>query len=80
MSPKPGEFVEVAVVKAPGPVVDTTGAGDCFYGALLTGVLRGLSPADAGRLAAACGAYCVTGLGATSAVRGYQETAHLADL
>jgi sugar/nucleoside kinase (ribokinase family) len=78
VSPQPGEFVEVAVVKAPGPVVDTTGAGDCFYGALLTGVLRGLSPADAGRLAAACGTYCVTGLGATSAVRGYDETARLA--
>jgi sugar/nucleoside kinase (ribokinase family) len=80
LSPKPGEFVDVAVVKAPGPVVDTTGAGDCFYGALLTGVLRGLSPIDAGRLAAACGSFCVTGLGATSAVRGYDETARLADL
>jgi ribokinase len=70
--------VEVAVVPAPGPVVDTTGAGDCFLAGLLTGVLRGLSPADAGRLAAATGACCVTGLGGSSATRGYDETARLA--
>ena len=78
LSPRPGEFIDVAVVKPPGKVVDTTGAGDCFYGALLAGVLRGLSPADAGKLAAAAGAFCVTGLGATSAVRGYDATARLA--
>jgi sugar/nucleoside kinase (ribokinase family) len=80
LSPRPGEFLDVAVVRPPGPVVDTTGAGDCFYGALLAGVLRGLTPADAGKLAAAAGAYCVTGLGATSAIRGYDETARLAGL
>jgi sugar/nucleoside kinase (ribokinase family) len=78
LSPRPGEFVDVAVVPAPGAVVDTTGAGDCFYAGLLAGVLRGLSAADAGRVAAAAGACCVTGLGATSAVRGYEETARLA--
>jgi sugar/nucleoside kinase (ribokinase family) len=80
LSPKPGEFVEVAVVPAPGPVVDTTGAGDCFFAGLLTGMLRGLSPADAGRLAAATGASCVTGLGGSSAICGYDETAKLAGL
>jgi sugar/nucleoside kinase (ribokinase family) len=80
LSPRPGEFVEVAVVPAPGPVVDTTGAGDCFYAALLAGVLRGLAPKDAGRLAAAAGAYCVTGLGGATAIRGYDETARLAGL
>jgi sugar/nucleoside kinase (ribokinase family) len=80
LSPRPGEFVDVAVVKAPGQVVDTTGAGDSFYGALLAGILRGLSPADAGKLAAAAGACCVTGLGATSAIRGFDETARLAGL
>ena len=80
LSPRPGEFISVDVVKPPGPVVDTTGAGDAFYGALITGVLRGLSPPDAGKLAAAAGACCVTGLGATSAICGYEETAHLAGL
>jgi len=80
LSPRPDEFVEVAVVPAPGPVVDTTGAGDCFFGGLLTGMLRGLSAANAGRLAAATGACCVTGLGGSSAVRGYDETARLAGI
>src|SRR5262249_17542408 len=63
LSPRPGEFTEVAVEKAPGDVVDPTGGGDSFYAGLLAGVLRGLTPADAGRLAAATGACCVTGLG-----------------
>ena len=40
-SPKPGEFVDVAITKPPGDVVDTTGAGDCFLGGLLAGLLRG---------------------------------------
>jgi len=80
LSPRPGEFFDVAVVKPPGDVVDTTGAGDCFFGALLAGVLRGLQPAEAGRLAAAAGACCVTGLGATTACRGYDETAGLAGI
>jgi sugar/nucleoside kinase (ribokinase family) len=80
LSPHPGEFVEIAPVKPPGPIVDTTGAGDCFYGGVLAGVLRGLSPADAGRLGAAAGACCVTGLGATTAIRGYDETARLAGI
>ena len=80
LSPKPGEFVEVAVVKAPGDVVDTTGAGDSFYAGLLAGLLRGLPIADAGRLAAATGACCVTGLGGSTAIRRYDETARLAGI
>lgn len=80
LSPKPGEFLDISVVKPPGNVVDTTGAGDCFYGALLAGVLRGLPPTDAGRLAAAAGACCVTGIGGTAAVCGYDETARMAGI
>jgi sugar/nucleoside kinase (ribokinase family) len=80
LSPKPGEYIEVGVVQAPAKVVDTTGAGDCFFGALLTGILKGLSPADAGRLAAAAGACCVTGIGGSSAIRDYNKTAQLAGI
>lgn len=80
LSPTPNEFAEIAAVPPPGDVVDTTGAGDCFYGGLLAGILRGLSVIDAGQLAAACGACCVTGLGATTALRGYEMTARLAGI
>ncbi|MFO0792161.1 MAG: carbohydrate kinase family protein [Pirellulales bacterium] len=80
ISPTPGEFIDVPAVKPPGPVIDTTGAGDSFLGGVIAGVLRGLSPAAAGRLGAAAGACCVTGLGATTAIRGYDETAALAGI
>jgi sugar/nucleoside kinase (ribokinase family) len=78
ISPPTGELIEVEAVAPPGSVVDTTGAGDCFYAALIAGVLRGLAPIDCGKLAAAAGACCVSGLGATTAIRGYGETARLA--
>jgi sugar/nucleoside kinase (ribokinase family) len=80
LSPVAGEFVDVPAVAAPGPVVDTTGAGDCFLGGLLAGLLRGMNVADAGRLGAAAGACCVTGLGATTSIRNFESTAALANL
>lgn len=78
LSPSANEFVEVKATQAPGPVIDTTGAGDCFFGGLLTGHLRDLTLPEAGRLASAAGACCVTGLGATTAIKDYAETASLA--
>jgi sugar/nucleoside kinase (ribokinase family) len=78
LSDRAGSFVEVPPVQPPGDVVDTTGAGDSFYAGLLTGLLRGMPVAQAGRLAAAAGACCVTGLGATAGLRGYNETLDLA--
>jgi sugar/nucleoside kinase (ribokinase family) len=80
LSPNAGEFIEIAPTRPPGDVVDTTGAGDCFLGGLLTGLIRGMSPADAGRLGSATGACCVTCLGATAGIRNFEETAHLAGL
>jgi sugar/nucleoside kinase (ribokinase family) len=78
LSPTPNEFLEIAPVPPPGPVVDTTGAGDAFYAGLIAGLLRGMPLAEAGRLAAAAGACCVTGLGASASLKGYDETARLA--
>jgi sugar/nucleoside kinase (ribokinase family) len=52
------EAVEVPAY--PVEAVDPTGAGDCFDAGFVVGLLEGLSPADVGRLANACGA-----LGAT---------------
>lgn len=80
ISPRPGEVIDVPPVVPPGPVIDTTGAGDCFFAALLTGILRGISPDEATRFAAAAGACCVTGLGATTAMRDFEATAKLAGL
>jgi sugar/nucleoside kinase (ribokinase family) len=80
LSPSLGEWIEILAVAPPGPVVDTTGAGDCFYAGLLTGLLRGLDVARAGRLGAAAGACCVTAMGATTGIRDYAATAALAGI
>ena len=80
LSAAAGEYVKIEPVTPPGPVVDTTGAGDCFYAGLLVGILNQMSITQAGRLAAACGALCVTAKGATPALRDYAQVARIADL
>ena len=80
LSPAAGEYIELPCATPPGPVVDTTGAGDSFFAGLLTGLLKGFDAAQAGRLAAATGACCVTDYGATAGLRGYEETARVAGL
>ncbi|CAN5856939.1 ribokinase [soil metagenome] len=53
---------EVAAFKA--KVVDTTGAGDCFVGALAAQLAKGATPVDAARYASAAAACSVETLGA----------------
>ncbi len=77
-SPREGELIDIPPVTPPGEVVDTTGAGDTFCAGLITGLLKGLLPFAAGRLAAAVGASCVTATGGSTAIRTYRETARLA--
>ena len=78
LSPSAGEYFEIPCVAAPGPLVDTTGAGDSFLAGLLAGVLRGLPIREAAILGAATAACCVTGRGATAGLRSLSETMQLA--
>ena len=75
-----GQSIRIDAISPPGSVIDTTGAGDAFYAGLLCGLLRGLPAEQAGRLAAATGACCVTGVGASAALRDFDQTARLAGL
>jgi sugar/nucleoside kinase (ribokinase family) len=50
------------------PVIDTTGAGDCFNGAFVTGYLRGWDFARCGEFASAAAALSVGAVGARSAL------------
>jgi sugar/nucleoside kinase (ribokinase family) len=55
-------------------VVDTTGAGDTWFGGLMTGLIKGMSLEQAGRLANRAAADCCTALGASDGVKGFEET------
>jgi sugar/nucleoside kinase (ribokinase family) len=55
-------------------VVTTLGAGDSAYAGFLAALLRGLSPAEAARMACAAGACNVEAADATSGVRTWEAT------
>ena len=55
------------------PVVDTTGAGDCFNGAFVTGFLRGWDLARCGEFASAAAAFSIGKVGARSALPSHDE-------
>lgn len=79
LSPTIGEMLEIPCVPAPGPVADTTGAGDSFLAGLITGLVRGMPARQAALLGAATAACCVTGVGATAGLRSFDETMRLID-
>ena len=56
------------------PVVDTTGAGDCFVGGFLAALQRGYGLRDAARFANAVGALSVQALGAVTGLLTYEGT------
>jgi sugar/nucleoside kinase (ribokinase family) len=68
LSSEADRFVHLPALSPPGPVLDTTGAGDAFFAGLITGLLRGDQPVDAARLGTAVAAVAVTGMGASGAL------------
>ena len=80
LSPSAEQWIEVAPLRPPAAVVDTTGAGDCFYAGLLTALNLHWTVEEAGRLAAAAGAYSVTARGATVGLPDFDELRRMADL
>ena len=55
-------------------VVDTTGAGDTWFGGLLTALIRQMPLEKAGLFANRAAADCCTALGASAGVRSFDET------
>jgi sugar/nucleoside kinase (ribokinase family) len=55
-------------------VVDTTGAGDTWFGALLTALRKEMPLEQAGRFANRAAADCCTALGASAGVKSFDET------
>ncbi len=54
-------------------VVDATGAGDAFVAGFLAATLRGFAPLDAARRANAIAASCVTAVGASTAIKPFDD-------
>ena len=55
-------------------VVDTTGAGDTWFGGLVTGLIREMPLEQAGRFANRAAADCCTALGGSAGVRSFKDT------
>ena len=73
-------LIHVPSATPPGPVIDSTGAGDVFLAGLIAGLVRGLSVERAGRLGTACSAISVTAAGGTTAALDFDRAWSLAGL
>lgn len=69
LSEEAGVYLHIPSDTPPGPVVDTTGAGDCFLAGLIAGLVRGLSLEGAGRLGCATAAQSVIAMGGWPGVK-----------
>jgi len=56
------------------PVVDTTGAGDCFCGGFLAALSRGWAAPEAARFACAVAAHSIQHIGGAEGLAGFQQT------
>jgi sugar/nucleoside kinase (ribokinase family) len=69
---KTGELIRIPAYQV--TAIDSTGAGDAFAAGFIAGVWLGWSLEKTARLANAVGAMCVTGTGASGAIRSLDET------
>lgn len=69
----------IRVGALPGPVVDTTGAGDCFIGAFLVRLLAGDSLAEASRYAVAAASVSIRSVGARTSLPDHETVRGLLD-
>ena len=76
--PRGGSPVELPAFKV--KVVDATGAGDCFDGGFLAGILRGFDLRDALRLGNAAGALNVSGPGGFGKLESFAQARRLAGI
>ena len=77
LCPDGDQIIPVSPVKPPGIIVDTTGAGDCFYAGFIAALCRGLSLEESAQVGAAAGASCVTQIGAVAGIRDFDATVSL---
>lgn len=68
LSPAADTCLHATSAQPPGPVIDTTGAGDCFLAGLIAGVVRGAPLEAAARLGCAAAAESVTAPGGWAGV------------
>ena len=67
---KNSEYIKARRVKR---VVDATGAGDAFMAGFIAATLRGFDPFKAARAANAVAASCLSAVGASTAIRSFDE-------
>ncbi|MBL4701349.1 MAG: carbohydrate kinase family protein [Phycisphaeraceae bacterium] len=77
LSDQAGKYLHLPAIKPPSPVIDTTGAGDSFLAGFIAGKLRGYDMQQAGRVATAVAASCVTAMGGSTGVRNWDQTLSL---
>jgi len=75
-----GAWVDVLSAPPPGPVVDTTGAGDCFVAGLIAGLADGASLEEAARLACAVAAQTVCVVGGNAPAAAMKKARRVAGL
>jgi len=77
LSEQTGKYLHLPAITPPLPVIDTTGAGDCFLAGFIAGRLRGYDMQQAGKVATAVAASCITAMGGSAGVGNWKQTSQL---